>query len=76
VLAGWKTLDIQSNSLAIDLSKEADVNNDYGDYWADQIVRPKQVIYWLNFVTEDEGTRTCRILYISYLKCNFLYKEN
>jgi len=43
-------LDTQNNSLTIDLSEEEDLDDRLRDYWTDTIVRPKQVIYWPNFV--------------------------
>jgi hypothetical protein len=43
--AEWKALDIQKNSLTIDLSEDEDLAT-----IKETIVRPKQVIYWPNFL--------------------------
>jgi len=45
--AGWKTLDTQNNSLAIDHLLEDDLDD---QYYTDAVMRPIQVIYWPNFV--------------------------
>jgi len=46
ISAGWKILYTQNNSLAVDLSKDEDLDDRYRDNWMDTVVRPKQLIYW------------------------------
>jgi hypothetical protein len=50
MLAGWKMLVTQNNSLTLDLLKE-DLDNHSRDYYMDAVIRPKHVIYWPFFLT-------------------------
>jgi hypothetical protein len=45
--------------LTIDLSKveKEELDDRYRDHWTDIIVRPRQVIYWPNFVTRRRRRR-------------------
>jgi hypothetical protein len=41
MLARWKTLNTQNNSLTIDLSEDEDLDDLPRDYWTDSRVYPK-----------------------------------
>jgi hypothetical protein len=51
---------IQNNFLTNDLSEDEDLDDHLRDYETEKIVRPKQVIYWLNFVTRRRRRRRRR----------------
>jgi hypothetical protein len=55
MLAGWKTLGTQSNSLTFNLSEE-DIDKPLKRQ-ADEIMSPKQVISWHNFLTRRRRRR-------------------
>jgi hypothetical protein len=49
ISVGWKT-STQNNSFTIDLSEKDSLGNHYRDHYTDKIVKPRQVIYWPNFI--------------------------
>jgi hypothetical protein len=54
MLAGWKTLDAQNNSLTIYLLEDEGVDDHQRGYWMDTVVRQKQVICWPNLVSRKK----------------------
>jgi len=50
MLSIWKTLGTQKNSFTIDLLEDEDLDDRSRENWTGTLVRPKQVIYWAEFV--------------------------
>jgi hypothetical protein len=57
MLAVWKALDTQYNYLDYRPIGREDVDDHYKDYLTDTNVRPKQAIYWPNFVIRRRRKR-------------------
>jgi len=57
--------------LTDDLSEDENLDDHYRDYWMDKIVRPKQVIYWTNFVTRRRRrSKSFIVMKITYTNLN------
>jgi len=46
-----KALYTENNYVTLGLSKNKDLEDRLKDHWTDKLVRPKQIIFWSNFVT-------------------------
>jgi hypothetical protein len=58
--AEWKSLDTQNKSLPKNPPEDEDLDDHSRNYWTDTVVRPKQVIYWSNFMTKRRRRRRRR----------------
>jgi hypothetical protein len=58
--AGWKTLENKSSSLTLHLSEDEDLDDRYKDSWTGKTTRPRQIIYWYNFVSRRRRRRRRR----------------